>query len=545
MDKTIEKFALANAVKFKGKANPGSIMGMLFQEDPNLKKKAKEVSKKVQEVIKKVNVMSLEEQETKLKKVAPELLEEKKEKKKKELPELKNVKGTVVTRIPPEPSKHLHFGHAMSFLINYMYAQKYKGKCVLRFDDTNPEKTQKEYFASIEEDLKWLGIKVDKTVIASEHMELFYELAEKLIKNAEAYVCSCDREMMGRYREEAKICDHREISVRDNLEKWKEMLEGKYNPGEIVLRLKGSMDSPNAVMRDPVIFRISKAKHDLQGSKYKVWPMYDFESAVAEDLTGVTHIFRSNEFGKMRIELQDYIKDLLGLSKQEAIQYGRISIKDKVTSGRQIREMIEKGEVDGWDDPRLVTVKSLRRRGIRPETFQEVFLEAGLSSTETNIDWSVIASINRKLIDHDTKRFFFVQDPKKVKVKLDLKSVKVPNHPSNEKMGKRTLQLGEEFYVQDKIAKANVYRFMHIFNFKEGKFVSEEYDQELKAKIVHAVPVNDAIDVKVLMDDGSVVKGKGEKALSSLKEGEVIQFERFAFCRLDNKKEMLFVYTHD
>lgn len=545
MDKTIEKFALANAVKFKGKANPGSIMGMLFQEDPNLKKKAKEVSKKVQEVIKKVNVMSLEEQETKLKKVAPELLEEKKEKKKKELPELKNVKGTVVTRIPPEPSKHLHFGHAMSFLINYMYAQKYKGKCVLRFDDTNPEKTQKEYFASIEEDLKWLGIKVDKTVIASEHMELFYELAEKLIKNAEAYVCSCDREMMGRYREEAKICDHREISVRDNLEKWKEMLEGKYNPGEIVLRLKGSMDSPNAVMRDPVIFRISKAKHDLQGSKYKVWPMYDFESAVAEDLTGVTHIFRSNEFGKMRIELQDYIKDLLGLSKQEAIQYGRISIKDKVTSGRQIREMIEKGEVDGWDDPRLVTVKSLRRRGIRPETFQEVFLEAGLSSTETNIDWSVIASINRKLIDHDTKRFFFVQDPKKVKVKHDLKSVKVPNHPSNEKMGKRTLQLGEEFYVQDKIAKANVYRFMHIFNFKEGKFVSEEYDQELKAKIVHAVPVNDAIDVKVLMDDGSVVKGKGEKALSSLKEGEVIQFERFAFCRLDNKKEMLFVYTHD
>ena len=179
MDKTIEKFALANAVKFKGKANPGSIMGMLFQEDPNLKKKAKEVSKKVQEVIKKVNVMSLEEQETKLKKVAPELLEEKKEKKKKELPELKNVKGTVVTRIPPEPSKHLHFGHAMSFLINYMYAQKYKGKCVLRFDDTNPEKTQKEYFASIEEDLKWLGIKVDKTVIASEHMELFYELAER------------------------------------------------------------------------------------------------------------------------------------------------------------------------------------------------------------------------------------------------------------------------------------------------------------------------------------------------------------------------------
>jgi glutamyl-tRNA synthetase len=544
MDKSIEKFALANAVKFKGKANPGSIMGMLFKEDPNLKKKAKEVSKKVQEIIKKVNSMSLEEQETKLKKLAPELLEDKKEKKKKGLPELK-VKGEMVTRIPPEPSKHLHFGHAMSFLINFMYAQRYKGKCVLRFDDTNPEKVKKEYFKSIEEDLKWLGIKVDKKVIASEHMELFYKLAEKLIKKGDAYVCSCEREMMKQYREEEKICDHRETSARENLETWKDMLKGKYNPGEIVLRLKGAMDSPNATMRDPVIFRISKAKHDLQDTKYNVWPMYDFESAVAEDLTGVTHIFRSNEFGKMRIELQDYMKDLLGLSKQETIQYGRITIKDKIASGRQIREMLEKGEVTGWDDPRLVTVKSLRRRGIRPETFQEVFLEAGMSSTETNLDWSVIASINRKLIDPDTKRFFFVIDPKKVKVKHDLKNVKVPNHPSNEKMGKRTLELGEEFYVQDKIAKSNVYRFMHLFNFKDGKFVSEEYDQKLKAKIVHTVPVNDSIDVQVLMDDGSLVKGKGEKALSSLKEGEVIQFERFAFCRLDNKKEMLFIYSHD
>ena len=544
MDKTIEKFALANAVKFKGKANPGSIMGMLFKEDPNLKKKAKEVSKKVQVIVKKVNSMSLEEQVDRLKKLAPELLEDKKEKKKKGLPELK-VKGKIVTRIPPEPSKHLHFGHAMSFLINYMYAQKYKGKCVLRFDDTNPEKVKKEYINSIEDDLKWLGIKVDNKIVASEHMELFYKLAKKLIKNGDSYVCSCDRGTMKQYREEEKICDHREISVRDNLEMWKEMLDGKYKPGEVVLRLKGAMDSPNATMRDPVIFRISKAKHDLQGKKYKVWPMYDFESAVAEDLTRVTHIFRSNEFGKMRIELQDYMKDLLGLKKQETLQYGRISIKDKIASGRQIREMIEKVKVSGWDDPRLVTVKSLRRRGISPETFQEVFLEAGMSNTETNLDWSVVASINRKLIDGETKRFFFVKDPKKVKVKHDLKNVKVPNHPSNEKMGKRSLTLSEEFYVQDKIAKGKKYRFMHMFNFKDGKFVSEEYDQKLKAKIVHAVPVKDAIDVKVLMDDGSLIKGKGEKALGSLKEGEVVQFERFAFCRLDNKKEMLFVFTHD
>tara|TARA_Y100000310_G_scaffold345695_1_gene468427 strand:- start:10677 stop:12311 length:1635 start_codon:yes stop_codon:yes gene_type:complete len=544
MQKDIEKFALQNAIKYKGKANPGAIMGVMFSQYPELKKDAKTLAKNIQGIVSEVNKLSLEEQTARLQKIAPELLE-KKDKKKRELPPLENTEGGVVTRLPPEPSKYLHVGHALSFLINYIYAKKYNGKCVLSLEDTNPEKSKQEYYQGIYDDLLWLRVHVDDTVIVSKHMETFYKYAEEMIEKEVAYVCFCESEKMRAYRTNSMICEHREQNARQNLEHWKKMLDGIYKQGECVLRMTGDMDALNAVMRDPVLFRISHTSHTLQKDKYKVWPLYDFETVVAGEFTGITHIFRSSEFGKMRIELQNRIKDHLGFRKQTIRQYGRFSIVGAVTKGRVIREMIEKGEVDGWDDPRLVTLKSMRRRGINPETFYELAVEAGLSTSETRLDFSVIASINRKLIDDTTKRFFFVKDAKKINIKHEVKNVMVPNHPSNEGLGKRKVSLSESFYVQDPIMSGKVYRFMHMFNFENDTFVSEEYDSALKANIIHAVPVEGAIDVQVLMDDGSLIKGKGEAALAKLKEGEVVQFERMFFCRLDDKEKMLFVYAHD
>ncbi|MBS3167454.1 hypothetical protein J4403_04605 [Candidatus Woesearchaeota archaeon] len=215
MEQDIRKYALHNALKFEGKANPGSVIGQLFSNNPELKKKAGEVSKKVQEIVTKVNKMSLEEQKKELKKIAPELLEKKKEKKKKELPELKNVKGKFVTRIPPEPSKFMHLGHAASFLINYLYAKKYHGKSVLRFDDTNPEKAKKEYYESIEKDLEWLKINYDSKIIASEHMEEFYSYAVKLIEDNEAYVCFCEQEKMRNFRDKSQISPSLNFPLRN------------------------------------------------------------------------------------------------------------------------------------------------------------------------------------------------------------------------------------------------------------------------------------------------------------------------------------------
>jgi len=321
----IEKFALKNAIKFEGKANPGAVIGQMFGHNPKLRQNAKELSKNVQEIVKEVNSMSLDEQRAKLEEIAPEMLIERKHKKKRSLPELPNVTDNFVTRIPPEPSKYPHLGHALSFLINYMYAQKYKGKCVLRLDDTNPEKVKKEYYQAYYDALLWLRIKVDKTMIASNEMATFYKYAEKLIEDGNAYVCFCDREKMRLFRTQSKICSHRGQNPRQAKLHWEEMMT-TLKPGDAVLRMRGDMDSMNAVLRDPVLFRITEEPHALQGTKYRVWPMYDFETAVAESMCGVTHILRSNEFGNMRIDLQNRIKDNLGLPRQEIKEYGRFNV---------------------------------------------------------------------------------------------------------------------------------------------------------------------------------------------------------------------------
>jgi len=444
MDKKIRYYALENAVKFKGTANAGAVIGKVLADNPKLKKDIKALSKKIQEIVKEVNSMHLTKQVEEFSKIKPK--KQKKEKvmeKKKELPPLeKAVPGKVVTRIPPEPSKYNHIGHALSFLINYQYAKKYKGKCIVRFEDTNPEKSAQEYVDAMLDDFKnYLEIKPDKILYVSDELPLLYEMAEKLIKKKKAYVCICDREMISKQRESGDMClCVQKNDVKTNLQKWKRMLDGKYEEGQAILRLSGDMKSKNYVMRDPVIFRINKTKHYRQKNKYCVWPLYDFENSVLDSLHGITHILRSSEFGSMRIELQNYIKDLLGLKKQVIIQYGRFNIKGATTKGREIRELIKKGKVSGWDDPSLVTLKALRRRGILKETFYELIYEVGLSAnTAKNIDWSLISSINRSLLDDKVNRYFFIEDPVKIKIKgaPNLKP-ELKLHPDHPKRGKRS-----------------------------------------------------------------------------------------------------------
>lgn len=549
MDDLILKYALQNAIKFNGKANPGAVIGKVLAEKPELKSNAAALGKKISEIVKKVNTMPFDEQLKTLKELAPELLEEKKHEKKHELPELKNaVKGKVVTRLAPEPSKYLHIGHAFSFIINHMFARKYEGKCILRFDDTNPEKAAKEYYKSIEEDLKWLGINYDQKVIASNDMDKFYSYAEKLISSKKAYVCFCTQEEMKKNREEMKLCECRESPVENNMAEWNKMKSGKYKEGKCILRLIGSMDSLNAVMRDPVLFRIIKAKHPLQKSKYKIWPMYDFETVIEEELCGITHIMRSNEFGEMRIELQDCLKNLLGFRKQEVLQYSRFNVTGALTKGREIKELIDSGKMLGWDDPRLVTLSALRRRGIQPETLSELALEVGFSSSQKSIDWSLISAINRKLLDAKANRYSFVENPKLINIdNAPKKNVKIQLHPDDEKRGFRKLKTSNSFLVADNIEKNKNYRLMHLFNFSNNKFISEHLDHSLGARLIHWLPAEGNIEAEVLMPDISVKKGLVEPNAKKLKVNDVAQFERFGFVRLDKKtpKKLYFRYTHD
>ncbi len=547
VNEEIRRFALQNAILHNGKANPKAVLGKILGKHKELRSNVKVLLEKCSIICSEVNKLSEDEQRNELKEKSPELLEKKKNKK--DLPELPNAEiGKVITRIPPEPSKYAHIGHALSFLINYLYAKKYEGKCVFRFEDTNPEKSKQEFVDAMREDvLSYLDIKPDMIKFVSDDMNKFYELAEKLIKEGYAYVCSCSREKIHDLRSKGEACECRSKSVDENLKEWKDMLNRKFKEGERTLRLKGNMKSKNYVMRDPIIFRISYKPHYRHGEKYCVYPLYDFENAVEEELCGVTHILRSAEFGSMRIELQNYIKELLGFRKQTVIQYGRFNIVGATTQGREIREMIEKGEVIGWDDPKLVTLKALRRRGIQKETYYKLARIIGLSPNPTNIDWNIIASINRKIVDKKARRLFFIKEPVKIKIiGAPKQNIKIRFHPDNEKLGFRNFKTSDEFFIEKRdlemLEEGKLYRLMDCLNFRKENnnflFESIEYEKAKGKlnKIIHWLPCEEVEKATVFTPEHELIKGIVEKNVEKIKLNEVVQFERFGFVKLDNIK---------
>ena len=549
----IKKHALHNALSFNGKASVGAVIGKLIAEMPDIKPRIKEITKTIQKVVSEINSMHYGEQKKELEKIAPELLE-KKEKKEKDLPDLPNVQGSITTRMPPEPSKYLHIGHALSFLINYVYAKKYNGKCILRFEDTNPEKSKQEYVDSIKQDIDYLGINSDKEIFVSDDMELFYEMAEQLIRQNKAYVCFCPKEKISKLRQKAEECECRNNTAEQNISYWKEMLNNKYDEGKAVLRLKISMSHKNYAMRDPIIMRISKAEHYRHKSKYVVWPLYDFENAIEDSLCEITHVLRSNEFGKMRIELQDYIKSILGLKKQTIVQYGRFNIHGAITQGREIREKIENGQYIGWDDPRLVTLKALRRRGFVKEMFYELVKQVGLSKSPTNIDFTILSSINRKIVDNKVDRYFFIKDPVKITIKNAPKqNIELDLNPNKKNKG-RKFSTSQEFFIEkqdyDGFVDNEIIRLMDCLNFRKTgssfEFISLDYfDFKGKGKkIIHWLPAQSTISISIRMPDNSIITGLAEQNIENIAQDQLIQFERFGFCKLDNREKKEFWFTH-
>ncbi len=550
----IEKYALKNAIEHNGKANPKALIGKVIAEFPEYKTKIREIMPFIEQKASEINDLSLEEQKQIAQEKHPEIFV--KEKKKKDLPELPNaVKGKVVTRIPPEPSKYAHIGHALSFLINYIYARRYEGKSILRFEDTNPEKSAQEFVDAMLNDVQnYLGIKPDKIMFASDDMPKFIEAAVELIKRGKAYVCFCDQQTMKENRQKGLECSCRSKSVEKNLKDWQGMTNGKYSAGKCTLRLKIDMKHKNYVMRDPVIFRIVEHEHYKHGQKYRVWPMYDFENSLEDAWNGVTHILRSNEFGKMREELQNYIKELFGYPKPFVKQYGRFNVMGSTTKGREIRELIEKGELIGWDDPRLVTLKALKRRGIQREALYEMVKKIGLSSQITNIDWNFISAFNRRIVDKCAKRFMLIRNPVKIRIKgAEPHEIKIRLHPDVD-YGLKTLKVNEEFYLEkedfESIRDNEVVRLMECLNFykKGDEFYFHSYDYNgFKGKgnkIIHWLPVEDSqvLKVKIMMPDAKKIDALCEFNVKDVKVDEIVQFERFGFARKDSELE--FWYSH-
>ena len=561
VEELIWKYALVNAYTHKGKANPKAVIGKVLGENPELRPKAKEIIPLVNEIVEKVNSLSIEEQEAKLREIYPEFFKEKKGKKeeKRGLPPLpKAEKGKVVTRFAPNPDGAFHLGNARAAILSHEYARMYDGKFILRFDDTDPKVKRPEpiFYEWIKEDLEWLGFKIDEIHIASDRLEIYYDYAEKLIKMGKAYVCTCKPEEFRELRDKGIACPHRDEPVEVQLERWRKMLNGEYKEGEAVVRIKTDLKHPNPAVRDwPALRIIDNPNHPRTGNKYIVWPLYNFASAIDDHELGVTHIFRGQEHAENETR-QRYVYDYFGWEYPVTVHHGRLSIEGVILSKSKTRKGIEEGKYLGWDDPRLGTIRALRRRGIQPEAIRELIIEVGLKRSDTTVSWDNLAAINRRIVEPIANRYFFVADPIPMHVEGYEKEfiAEIPLHPDYPERGVRRLKFkpGRPVYVSGEdielFKPGNFVRLKDLFNVEilevnedgiRARFHSVEYEiaRKNRWRMVHWVTEGKPCEVWVPEGEELIIRHGLLESNADVKVDDVVQFERFGFVRIDEVKD--------
>ena len=363
---------------------------------------------------------------------------------------------TICTRFPPQPNGYLHIGHAKAILLNYGLAQKYHGKFNMRFDDTNPTKERVEFVESIKADIKWLGADwEDRLFFASNYFDQMYEAAVKLIKKGKAYVCDLTPEQIREYRgtltEPGKESPYRNRSIEENLELFEAMKDGKYADGEKVLRAKIDMASPNINMRDPIIYRVAHMTHHNTGDKWCIYPMYDFAHPIEDAIEGVTHSICTLEFEDHRPLYDWVVRELEYPHPPKQIEFAKLYLTNVVTGKRYIKKLVEEGIVDGWDDPRLVSIAALRRRGFTPESIKMFVDLCGVSKAQSSVDYAMLEYCIREDLKLKRSRMMAVLDP--VKLIIDnypedqIEYLEADNNLENESLGKRQVPFGRELYI--------------------------------------------------------------------------------------------------
>ena len=363
----------------------------------------------------------------------------------------------VQTRFPPEPNGYLHIGHAKSILLNYGLAQKYNGKFNLRFDDTNPTKEKTEFVESIMADVKWLGADFeDRLFFASNYFEKMYECAVFLIKKGKAFVCDLSAEQIREYRGDfntpGKESPYRNRSIEENLRLFEEMKEGKYQDGEKVLRAKIDMASPNINMRDPVIYRVAHMHHHNTGDKWCIYPMYDFAHPIEDAVEHITHSICTLEFEDHRPLYDWVVRECEFENPPRQIEFAKLYLTNVVTGKRYIKNLVDDGIVDGWDDPRLVSIAALRRRGYTPESIKRFVELVGVSKANSSVDYAMLEYCIREDLKLKKSRMMAVLDP--VKLVIDnypegqVEELDVPNNLENPELGSRKVPFSREVYIE-------------------------------------------------------------------------------------------------
>ena len=508
------------------------------------------------------------------------------------------VYDTVHTRFPPEPNGYLHIGHAKSILLNYGLAQKYNGKFNMRFDDTNPTKEKVEFVDAIKKDIQWLGADwEDRLFFASNYFDQMYEAAVKLIKKGKAYVCDLTAEQIREYRgtltEPGKNSPYRDRSVEENLELFENMKAGKYADGEKVLRAKIDMASPNMNMRDPVIYRVAHMSHHNTGDKWCIYPMYDFAHPIEDAIEGITHSICTLEFEDHRPLYDWVVRELEYPHPPRQIEFAKLYLTNVVTGKRYIKRLVEDGTVDGWDDPRLVSIAALRRRGFTPESIKMFVDLCGVSKSNSSVDYAMLEYCIREDLKMKRSRMMAVLDPIKLVIdnypEGEVEYLDAANNLENEDLGSRQIPFCRELYIERddfmeeppkkyfRLVPGNEVRLMHAYFVKCVSFEKDEngnvtvvhctYDPETKAgsgftgrKVkgtIHWVPATFAVDAEVRLyenlideekgvynEDGTmninpnsltVVQAKLEPALKDVQAYDSFQFVRNGFFCVDAK----------
>jgi len=542
-------YALENAIAHDGKTKTDVVLSKLFQEGLR-KEDIKEVLPLIKEIVDYTNRLSKEKQEKEFDKLQGII---KKKVRKEELAGLpKAKKGAVMLRFEPSPTGPLHIGHALTLLLNYIYKLLYKGKLILRFADTNPGQIDKKAYEMIAEDAKWLTNNgIDSIIYQSDRLKIYYDYAARIIKKGEAYVCICKPEYFRQLVNAGKPCPCRDLQTEEQLKRWKKMFSG-YKEGQAVLRIKTDLKAKNPAVREWPAFRICKARHP-RNIKQRVWPLMNFAVAIDDAKQSITHVIRGKDH-VVNTERQRYIYRYLNFKEPVFIHIGKINFKGIKLSTRKTAEAIKNKQYSGWDDIRLPFIQAFRKRGLQAEALKKFTENTGLSKVDKTVDYDefmlMIYAFNKPFIE-SSNRYFFVRNPIRIKIKgAPKQQARLPLHPNIAK-GYRKFETAEQFYITkedyEQLSEGKIYRLMNLLNFTKNKelhFHSLKLNAKLKAKLIHWLPCQQLIKTKVLLLDSNYAEGLAEPNIKKLKEGSIVQFERFGFCKLIKKnKEYEFWFT--
>ncbi|RNJ26196.1 glutamate--tRNA ligase [Halosegnis longus] len=561
VEREAERAALFNALKHGSDAQVGAIMGPLLGENPDFREHGDQIPGVIAPVIERVNGLEESAKRDRLEALDPEAVAEldaDDEEDEHDLPDLSNTEDGVKMRAAPNPNGPWHIGHARMPAVIGTYAERYDGEFIVRFDDTDPETKRPDLDAydAILEDIEYLGFEPSEVYRASDRLDIYYEHARELIDAGGAYTCTCPQGEFSELKNSGEACPHREKDAGTVHEEFDAMVDGEYESGDIVLRVRTDIEHKNPALRDFVAFRMIDTPHPREeAADYRCWPMLDFQSGIDDHLTGVTHIIRG-------IDLQDsakkqrFVYDYFGWEYPEVVHWGHVQVDayDVKLSTSTLKEKIEAGEYDGWDDPRVPTIKSLRRRGIRGQAIVDAMVELGTSTSDVDLPMSNIYAHNRELVDDETDRAFAVREGVRFEIAGGPGSAHPPVHPDHEDRGERDIPVGDSVMLEpDDVPAVGERVWLKGFGpfGREGDtlvYTDESIDivREKDVPVVHWVPTDGSVSVRMRTMDGDVACF-GEPAIESYEEDDLLQFERIGFVRIDEQtdRETVVYFTHE